>query len=115
VGLADRGGHEQGVDLPHLDQLGISTGLVHLHGEQEPARAQDIGGIDDARRFFVLRDELRSRLEECGIVPRDLDEVLGMNTLHADLGDVGVVPGVLLEHDSPQPVDRDVSGMPTMR
>ena len=45
---ADAWIHEQRKQLSALDQLGIGAELVRLDVEQEPAVAQDFGGVDDA-------------------------------------------------------------------
>jgi hypothetical protein len=39
-------------------QFGVRVGLGHLHIEQKPAFAEDIGHIDDARRFLVLSQKV---------------------------------------------------------
>src|SRR6185369_3063252 len=48
---------EEREELTSLDELRVGARLVRLDVEQEPAVAQDVGGVDDARRLLVLRDE----------------------------------------------------------
>jgi hypothetical protein len=45
--------------LPTRDELGITSRVAwHLHVEEEPALAQDVGDIDDAGRFLVTGSEV---------------------------------------------------------
>ena len=57
-------------DLPAFDQLRIGR-IMRLHIEQVPAFAKNFIHRNNSRRFFVLRQEVRTACQEtAGVVPR---------------------------------------------
>ena len=97
--------------LTTFDQLRIAVRLVDLDCEDEPALAQDIVRVDDARLLFVLGNEaswIQSGLEQLRVVVRDLDEFTGVDAVQPDLRHPGIVPGVFLKQEAAQTIDRDV-------
>ena len=109
--------------LAALDQLGVRLGAVDLHVEQEPARADDVVGVDDARGLLVERQ--LSGLEHGGAVGQRRAppaELLRVEPRHHAAGAVrqpvgddprqpDVVAGILLEQQVAAAVDRHVVGL----